>query len=368
MIDQVLELLSIIRRIITLWVPELWRRGNHITRLSIILITSWPVAIIIIALAGVPTLTAIVALMPAIALIVLAVQMKHPVLLPIFATIEGGQTVMRWIATIVGVELAIGLYFAIVPINNRPALVPILILAMLVALLLSVGVKSKITGFAKSAAVITIIVVTIMFFAADKKWQKKTEPPPTPAQAAPQQQPKQDDWVKDQESGLMVKQTSHEVVPKGGAKIKQSVEDDRGFFTTDCKNSPLNLDIDVAPGEEVEVRHIVESVAKMNRCSYDMRGNAHPVAEAASMIVMDRWRNEIFFSDLPPYSYVLSLGKPGESQIAKIFESDGEHITLRNNTQKTLPLYFTFNYINKKDWMRQVGWDGSSISFEAVKL
>ena len=85
------------------------------------------------------------------------------------------------------------------------------------------------------------------------------------------------------------------------------------------------------------------------------------------MIVIEQFRKDLFFPDLPPYSYAFSLGKPGESQIAKIFEMEGDHITLQNNTNKVLPLYFTFNHVNKKDWMRQVGWDGSSISFEIAK-
>ncbi len=226
-------------------------------------------------------------------------------------------------------------------------------------------------NFNKVIKILIPITMVLILLGALYKWGKEkidTTKTEYPKKSIETKNPaSQEEWIKDPESGLMVKKTSHEVVLKGGAKIKQSVEDDRGFFTTDCKSSPLNLDIEVAPGEEVEIRHIVESIIKMNRCSYDMRGNAHPIAEAAAMIVVERWRSDLFFPDLPPYSYVFSLGKPGENQIAKIFEMEGENIALRNNTTKTLPLYFTFNYINKKDWMRQVGWDGSSISFEVAR-
>ena len=358
-------------------VNRCWNWSNRMAQWTIGIIAFWPIVIILAALAGSPAFSTIVAIIPALAFIgVLITRRVDPVLVALLGIITETKTLMQWAYVVITAELAIGFYFAVVPASSKPGLILLLVLACVILLFLYAGTTGKKTTsglakFVKFVMIMTIIIITINFVGIDREWWGgKPKPTKAGTEATPQSkpQPKQAEWAKDPESGLLVKQTSHEVVSKEGAKIKKSIVDGNGTFTRDCKDSPLYLEIDVAPGEEVEVRHIVESIAKMNRCSYDMRGNAHPVAEAASMIVFDKWRNDIFFPDLPPYSYVFSLGKPGESQIAKIFEAEGEHITLQNNTDKALPLYFTFNYINKKDWMRQVGWDGSSISFEAVKL
>ncbi len=140
-------------------IAAIWNTGNRWARWAIAIIVLWPFLLVVIALAGIPLLTSLLALLPIVSVLLLLLAFLDPLLVAALGTFHKGRIVLRWIATIIGMELVTGVYFSMVPVWNDPGLVPLLILVIIAILFLSLGIQGKLTK--KTVAILAIIVVIL---------------------------------------------------------------------------------------------------------------------------------------------------------------------------------------------------------------
>ncbi len=159
-----------------------------------------------VAWAGVPGLTASLGLIPLGAAMYVFVYATPPMLWPLLwgAGRIGEQVVLvggvsgaatnalvkglRAVALLIGVELAMTLYFSVVPVHHDPAMIPVILLAGATLFALSLALRNVLAGLGMIMAVAVIAALTGMFFWGGreeiaKSWQKATAP--QPAQSPP---------------------------------------------------------------------------------------------------------------------------------------------------------------------------------------
>lgn len=154
---------------------ELWRIGNYWLRAAIVIVASWPVPITLAAFIGWPALTATVALLPLFALVIVLMTIFDPLVLAALVPFGFGRRTLVGLAGIIGLELAVGAYFAAVPVANDRGLIPL-------QLLLIVGIAFlAISGFRKVAVLLgvaLVIVAAISFMGgrekANERWEQAT--------------------------------------------------------------------------------------------------------------------------------------------------------------------------------------------------
>lgn len=148
---------------------ELWRTGNRWARWAIAVTAAWPLAIGAVGVIGSSTLVSVVALLPVAAIVLLLISALDPLVVAIIGVTREGRHGLRWVATIVGFELAIGVYFTIVPVRNDPSIVPLLLLASATLLFLNLGVASRTGSLIKFISILIIIFTTTAFFMGGSK-------------------------------------------------------------------------------------------------------------------------------------------------------------------------------------------------------
>jgi len=161
-----------------LFIRRLWRVGNYWARLAIIIVASWPVLITLAAFIGWPALTATVALLPLIAVVfgLIGLNPRHPRRrlrgqpLVIAAIGAAWPAFLRGALWIIGTELAIGAYFAAVPVANDRGLIPLALLLLLaiIFLALSGGARRVV-----AALVVVFVVLTAIFLLGGREKTKE---------------------------------------------------------------------------------------------------------------------------------------------------------------------------------------------------
>jgi hypothetical protein len=106
-----------------------WNEGDRLLRWGIGIAISWPVVVALAAILGMPAFTAVVTLLPLAGGAVLLIGFFDPMIPAMVAAFPHGRQLLRWIAAIIQVELAFGVYLSIVPVSNRPRYVPLVLLA-----------------------------------------------------------------------------------------------------------------------------------------------------------------------------------------------------------------------------------------------
>jgi len=153
---------------ILLIIRALWIIGNRWLRWAIVIVASWPALIAFAALVGWPTLTAVVALLPLVAVVfgLVGFNPRRPRRrlqgqpLVIAAIGAAWPRFLKAIALVIGTELAFGAYFAAIPVANDRGLIP---LALLLLLAISFLAMSGSVKKVMSALVIAFIVLTAVF-------------------------------------------------------------------------------------------------------------------------------------------------------------------------------------------------------------
>lgn len=145
-------------------VVALWGIGNFWLRVAIAIVASWPVLIVLAALFGWSALTATVALLPLVSLVIILMTSFDPAFLAVLGFFGGGRTVLGWIASIIGIELTIGTYFAAVPVANDRTLIPLAILVILAITLLALGVRPGIMRRLITLLAAFLVLLTTVFF------------------------------------------------------------------------------------------------------------------------------------------------------------------------------------------------------------
>ncbi len=160
----------------------LWNTGNRLIRYAILLMTGWSIAIAVIATAGSPMATAIVAMIPLVAGILMATAFMDPLVFALIGAFNFGRKAMKLIAAIIAAELVIGIYFSVVPVWNDKELIPVIVLIAVSIFFLVIGTRGKIQKTAVSAMTLVAIILTAIFFLggreeAEKKFESS---PPAP--------------------------------------------------------------------------------------------------------------------------------------------------------------------------------------------
>lgn len=359
--------------IIWLWeiVVGLWNTANYFTRLAILIIVGWPIVMILLAVTvGVGMSAA--AIIPAVALIALLIARLDPMVIALIAAF-GGEKVIRWLFTIIGLELTVGFYFSVIPVKNDPELLFLLILAVLTFLFLTFGIQKKMpsVGLIKFAMVITIIVITIIFYFGGREKIKErgitmgTRPssaPPFTTQGHI-------------EDGYWVAPESLVAKPHYETRdVKQELRDNQDVrITTNCRDPVIMMTL--APGESVQIRHVDygEGWEWKNRCSYSANGGAIPIYGEEGKVNRPRFRYDLPYPDVPAGAIGFSLEDAKENEITHDYiKNSGGIIYLHNTSGKDVNVMLRYNYMKaftqNPSTKIQIGYDGSTATFMATRF
>ncbi len=137
---------------------DLWYAGNYWARWTILTLVLWPILITITALTGWQFAIATVALLPLLAIVFGIIAALDPLVIAAIGTSASGRKILMSLAMIIGVELAVGVFFSAVPVANDRGLIPLALLTMvaIVFFMLS-GMKGKL---------VTVLVAVLVGIAA----------------------------------------------------------------------------------------------------------------------------------------------------------------------------------------------------------
>lgn len=161
-----------------LWLlfQAIWNTGNRWARLAVSLSLVWPILLVLVALFEEPVITALFALIAVVMLIFLAVFLLDPVLIGILAMQDSIRKFLRFLASLVAVEVAISIYFSVTPVwGNGGSLIPLLFLAAIAVVFLKLGLPGKLSGLAGLMAMI-MVIITLSFF-LPKSFEKARDLP-----------------------------------------------------------------------------------------------------------------------------------------------------------------------------------------------
>ncbi len=173
---------------------RLWRTGNRITRRAIrwtlVITVVWIAMITISAMYNSKPAIFAASLLPIVILVIRIAWMNSPLILLALGLQDDVRTFYRWILTLIGAQLGIGLYLMLVNVSSDPRLVLYLILAVLCLVFLNTGETGKLVKTANLILTTIIIVITGIFILGGRgkieKWWTDNKSTFTTAQAAPQ--------------------------------------------------------------------------------------------------------------------------------------------------------------------------------------
>ena len=98
---------------------DLWITGNWWARRLLIGAVVWHLLTLVVGLIGVPIVTILFMVVAGSALTIAAIWYSQP-LIPILAAFTSpGRTAIHWTAVVIGLELALGMYLATVPVGHN---------------------------------------------------------------------------------------------------------------------------------------------------------------------------------------------------------------------------------------------------------
>lgn len=154
-------------------------------RLGIAVVVAWPFLMAAAAMIGVPSLTALVSLLPILALVIWAIVRFDPTMAAHLASTERALPIWERIRTVVLVELVIGAYLTFVPVKTSPfVLVQLALVVAILALSQAGGALLKLVPVIAGAIFVwlTLSLLWGSLSSADKESLKRAiEPTSAPA-------------------------------------------------------------------------------------------------------------------------------------------------------------------------------------------
>jgi len=344
---------------------DIWATGNRWARWAIAIIVGWPILLLVYALGNPPIWSgSLMALIPVIALFILIMTRLDPMVLAVVMAFKKGRTVLSYISTIVGIELAIGVYCTLVKIGNDPELAMLLILLLATYIFLAMGVKgNKFIGFARFVCVAGIIILTLIFiFGGRDKIKERAEDSMQRGEGAVRQYEVID--------GLEVPYDRRSGKPRVETQtVRLEVDSGKQItLTTNCQQDDFIVTLD--SGETARIRHVYKPLYRQNQCSFSITGRALPIyglrRDGEEAKNLPRLENDFPFPELPAHANVFYI-KDGESKREPyIIRNEGGAIRLTNYTDRAVEVRQRYNYPDQF-MNQQIGWDGSTATFEAVK-
>lgn len=96
---------------------DLWSTGNWWARQLLVGAVVWHLATLCVGLIGVPMITILFMTMTGSAITIAAIWYGQPLIPVLAAFTSPGRTAIHWIAIVIGLELALGIYLATVPVG-----------------------------------------------------------------------------------------------------------------------------------------------------------------------------------------------------------------------------------------------------------
>jgi len=143
---------------------DIWTTGNHLARWAIVLIVSWPFLLLLVAMTGSGILTSLVSLVPVLIILLTLMMWISPGTLAVITVLKRGRTTLRAFATIIGMELVLGIYCALVPIQENRGLAIVVLLIFWALIFLSIGLKTKRSLAAIGFLSLILVILTASFF------------------------------------------------------------------------------------------------------------------------------------------------------------------------------------------------------------
>jgi hypothetical protein len=161
-------------------VAALWNIGNYwmrrIIRVLICILFGWPIVLTAAAALSDSTgLKGYLAVIPFFAFIVFLWVFRDPFVIPILRQSQDGKKFENWVLSVLGFEVLLGVYFAVMPIDAKPGLAPVLLGIALSAGLLSNLSDKKVRRVFMTALAIGFAWLTILFWTADAKRKEVTQ-------------------------------------------------------------------------------------------------------------------------------------------------------------------------------------------------
>lgn len=149
---------------------ELWGLANNWLRWVLMFAAAWPIVFILCSLAG-RGLAAALVIIPLVGGVGLLLLFFDPMFVVLVGQFPWGRQALGWVALVLGVELATGVYFSVVPVaSNRGLVAPFSLAGLaLAALALSPTARGhKIGRRAMKALYAFMVIVTILFWFSAK--------------------------------------------------------------------------------------------------------------------------------------------------------------------------------------------------------
>lgn len=339
----------------------IWDTGNQAAKWALLCIVMWPIVPILYGLSGwdVVVINALIGLIPAVAfLTILITRFVDPLVLAVLASVKEGRKAVQWLFTIVAGELAIGLYFTLVPVANNRPLIPVFVLTAITLIFFILGVQGKWVSKAKTVLILMLFGINGSFFydwtGGIQKWLAE----PKELKEIPVLF-REDGHFED---GLYI--NPQKTTVKKYATRENKVERNDGFIKL-LYNCNTNMKIaDIEPHKAVEIVHVLKQLDMDNRCSYSYTGDFYPITGAIGQVARPKFRNDIPFPEqFPIHAVVFQLrGTNGVPLEQDYIHGNGRSLGFMNVSNAKAELWVIYNYMSSFQ-NEQVGWDGSTASF-----
>ncbi len=145
---------------------DLWSTGNWWARRLLIGVVLWHLLTLLVGLIGVPMVTILFMVTVGSALTITAIWYSQPLIPVLAAFTSAGRTTINWVAVVIGLELALGMYLATVPVGINWTTRGLALLA-LGAALTAIVLKISNTGWKLPITLLWLkfVVLTLIIYA-----------------------------------------------------------------------------------------------------------------------------------------------------------------------------------------------------------
>ncbi|MBI4032855.1 hypothetical protein HY374_04070 [Candidatus Berkelbacteria bacterium] len=144
---------------------DIWGIADWWTRLAILTAGLWPFVLGGLAGSIGPTVVVMLVLVPVAVLF--AAFWRHTLIKVVGVAVldraTWGERIRRRVLTVMGLELVVGIYFALIPIHNEPRLVPVFEAAIAAIVFFSFGTQNALTGRLTKVLYLLALGITLVF-------------------------------------------------------------------------------------------------------------------------------------------------------------------------------------------------------------
>ncbi len=223
------------------------------------------------------------ALLSVSGLIFIAISRINPLVVALIALSAYGRLLLRWISTIVGMEIALAVYVSLIPMENAWWLIPTITLCFMGYIFLSFGAgEKKWVARTRIGLGVIIIAITVQFI---YDWKGRVYEWATQSKAAAQIPAvfQRNGHVDENGYYHPPQKTTQEMPAKVGNSVNCNDEKTECHVIMNCNADLLVMD-NIEPGEVVEVEHVVHHLERENRCTYSYTGDWYPMWGVLGMI------------------------------------------------------------------------------------